>query len=266
MSRAEFTALVIRLVLGREAAGGATTGPFADVPPSHWAAADIATAAARGWIAFPLTAARAFGPDRPTDREEAVSLLGAAFLGAGQSGAGQATPAVGPWSDAGQVAPWARAAFAAAMAAGIVGGYPDGTLRPEAPLTRAQAAALIYRARQQLLVVGDRRFHILRKLDLTATTYGRAERGIGATTATGTPVRVGEAAVDPAVIPLGSYLWVWGYETPYLPPGGILEHAEDTGGLVKGPRIDLYMDAPTAQAYTDFGVQRVQAYLLAPLH
>ena len=29
------------------------------------------------------------------------------------------------------------------LAAGIVNGYPDGTLRPEAPLTRAEAACLL---------------------------------------------------------------------------------------------------------------------------
>lgn len=49
------------------------------------------------------------------------------------------------------------------------------------------------------------------------------------TTATGTTPHVGGCAVDPRVIPLGSYVKM----------NGVVYHAEDTGGAIKGNRIDI---------------------------
>jgi 3D (Asp-Asp-Asp) domain-containing protein len=58
-------------------------------------------------------------------------------------------------------------------------------------------------------------------------------------TFTGTYVHPGTCAVDPRVIPLGSYITISGLGTC---------HAEDTGGLIIGYRIDVWV--PTvAQAY-----------------
>ena len=58
-------------------------------------------------------------------------------------------------------------------------------------------------------------------------------------TYTGTYVHPGTCAVDPRVIPLGSYIRIAGLGTC---------HAEDTGGLIIGYRIDVWV--PTvAQAY-----------------
>lgn len=48
-------------------------------------------------------------------------------------------------------------------------------------------------------------------------------------TATGTTPHVGGCAVDKRVIPLGSYVKI----------NGVVYHAEDTGGAIKGNRIDL---------------------------
>ena len=56
----------------------------------------------------------------------------------------------------------------------------------------------------------------------------------GNRTATGTWPSRGTIAVDPEVIPLGSKLYVEGYGE------GI---AEDTGGLIKGDIIDVYMES-----------------------
>jgi 3D (Asp-Asp-Asp) domain-containing protein len=58
-------------------------------------------------------------------------------------------------------------------------------------------------------------------------------------TATGTYVHPGTCAVDPRVIPLGSYITIAGLGTC---------HAEDTGGAIIGYHIDVWV--PTvAQAY-----------------
>jgi 3D (Asp-Asp-Asp) domain-containing protein len=51
-------------------------------------------------------------------------------------------------------------------------------------------------------------------------------------TATGTRVGHGTAAVDPKVIPFGRAFWVPGYGRAV---------ALDTGGLIKGRRIDVWI-------------------------
>ncbi|HUW65880.1 MAG TPA: 3D domain-containing protein [Spirochaetia bacterium] len=66
----------------------------------------------------------------------------------------------------------------------------------------------------------------------TAHDTGEDGKGI---TCTGTRARVGECAVDPGVIPLGSLLWVPGYSQRYGPV-----RAEDIGGAVQGKHIDLF--------------------------
>jgi len=67
------------------------------------------------------------------------------------------------------------------------------------------------------------------------TAYTRNDPGMDGKgiTFTGTKARPGVAAVDPEVIPLGSVLFVPGYG---------YARAEDTGGAIKGNRIDLYFE------------------------
>lgn len=52
------------------------------------------------------------------------------------------------FTDADQISDWAVPEVARAAAAGLVTGYPDGTFRPQAPVTRAEAAVLICRTMQ----------------------------------------------------------------------------------------------------------------------
>lgn len=95
-------------------------------------------------------------------------------------------------------------------------------------------------------------------IDVTATAYHRVEDG-GEITASGTVTQYGTIAVDPRVIPLGSKLYVvsdggdqsWSYG-----PG----LAEDTGGLIKGAKIDLFF--MTGNEANDFGVRPAKVYIL----
>lgn len=64
----------------------------------------------------------------------------------------------------------------------------------------------------------------------TAYTSDPSENGGYSTTAMGTAIRYGVAAVDPNVIPLGTRLYIEGYG---------YARAEDTGGAIKGNKIDL---------------------------
>ena len=68
----------------------------------------------------------------------------------------------------------------------------------------------------------------------TVTFEATAYTWTGNRTATGTWPSRGTVAVDPNVIPLGAELYVEGYGPAV---------AADTGGDIKGQRIDLYMES-----------------------
>ncbi|MFZ5632191.1 MAG: 3D domain-containing protein [Bacillota bacterium] len=84
-------------------------------------------------------------------------------------------------------------------------------------------------------------------MEVTATAYTHT----GYNTATGTKPEYGTVAVDPRVIPLGTRMYVegYGYAT-----------ALDTGGAIKGKRIDVFLES-----YNEadrWGVRTVKVYLL----
>ena len=68
------------------------------------------------------------------------------------------------------------------------------------------------------------------KLTVTTTAYAPNVDGVGTRTATGDRAGYGIIAVDPRVIPLGTRLYIPGYGY------GV---ASDTGGAIKGNKIDL---------------------------
>ncbi|MCY0902929.1 MAG: 3D domain-containing protein [Firmicutes bacterium] len=76
----------------------------------------------------------------------------------------------------------------------------------------------------------------------------------------GDPLRFGDVAVDPAVIPLGTRLFISGYADPDLPAGGFFATAVDTGGAIRGDRIDIFMASAT-QAQ-NFGIRGVKVTVL----
>ncbi|MBP2626467.1 MAG: spore cortex-lytic enzyme [Firmicutes bacterium] len=96
------------------------------------------------------------------------------------------------------------------------------------------------------------------ELDIVATAYapGAHDNGKwGSLTHIGTQVRPGVIAVDPKVIPLGSRLYI------EFPDGhGMYGIAEDTGGAIKGNRIDIAM-LTVSEAY-DFGIQNIKVRIL----
>jgi 3D (Asp-Asp-Asp) domain-containing protein len=73
----------------------------------------------------------------------------------------------------------------------------------------------------------------------------------GGTTASGKKAQVGRVAVDPNVIELGTWLYIEDY--------GLCE-AADTGGSIKGNKVDLYMDS-LSECY-DWGVRDKMIYIL----
>jgi 3D (Asp-Asp-Asp) domain-containing protein len=112
----------------------------------------------------------------------------------------------------------------------------------------------------QILQVGTRRIIASRGefagkeiLRMEATAYAPWNgRGVNDITATGLKAGYGVVAVDPSVIPLGSKLFIEGYG-PAI--------AGDTGGAIKGQRIDLCFN--TAREAVVFGRRQVRVYILS---
>lgn len=90
-------------------------------------------------------------------------------------------------------------------------------------------------------------------VQVTATAYSAGYDGVDHTTATGTFVHKGVAAVDKRVFPLGSDLYVMAKGMEYG-----LTKAEDTG--MKGQKIDLYLES--YQQCIQFGRRSATVYLL----
>ena len=89
-------------------------------------------------------------------------------------------------------------------------------------------------------------------VQVTATAYTAGYDGVDHTTATGTFVHKGVAAVDKRVFPLGSDLYVMAKGMEYG-----LTKAEDTG--MKGQKIDLYLES--YQQCIQFGRRSATVYL-----
>lgn len=90
-----------------------------------------------------------------------------------------------------------------------------------------------------------------KELTVRATAYTAYCNGCSGVTATGQDLRANPEqkviAVDPRVIPLGSKVHVEGYGTAI---------AGDTGGAIKGNKIDLFM--PSKSDALNFGVQTIK--------
>ena len=98
----------------------------------------------------------------------------------------------------------------------------------------------------------------------TITAYCACEKCCGKTpddpwygiTATGTRATEGRTvAVDPRVIPLGGTIY---FEGPTGLIGGYI--AEDTGGAIKGNRIDLYFNSH--EAALEWGVRELEVFVM----
>lgn len=92
-------------------------------------------------------------------------------------------------------------------------------------------------------------------IDGMATAYNCP--GYVGHTASGTVAEVGKVAVDPRVIPLGTKLYIVSQDGQYVYGYCI---AEDTGGLIKGNKVDLYFD--TWDECIQFGYRPVTIYVL----
>ncbi len=94
--------------------------------------------------------------------------------------------------------------------------------------------------------------------DLSFESCGKnpGDKGYGIT-ASGTKARPGAVAVDPKVIPLGTKLYIESLDNTKDYGFAV---AEDTGGAIKGNKIDLFFHSSTD--VKNFGRRKVKVYIL----
>lgn len=101
------------------------------------------------YVAAVVTAGAMVGTDRGFDgnlsvtRDQMATVVGRLLT--------KVTPATLTFTDADSIPGWARDGVARSVAAGIVSGYPDGSFRPGATLTRGEIAKIIYLTIQALV-------------------------------------------------------------------------------------------------------------------
>ena len=95
----------------------------------------------------------------------------------------------------------------------------------------------------------------VKEVTVTATAYTASCNGCSGITSTGIDLNANPnqkvISVDPSVIPLGSKVWVEGYGEAI---------AGDTGGAIKGNKIDIYM--PTYNDAINWGRKTVKVKIL----
>lgn len=151
MTRAEAAAVLVRLARSWsvEDSGGTAVdaGSFSDVPAGYWGAAEIAAARSMGLVEGYGNGS--FAPEQAVTREQFAAMAyrllqrtaAAGFApenGAVLSAGGGIFPDVPPER-------WSWIAVSAMGSRGILQGYEDGAFRPDSPILRGEAAALLLR-------------------------------------------------------------------------------------------------------------------------
>ena len=104
--------------------------------------------------------------------------------------------------------------------------------------------------RKNVLKTSRGTFRYRKVINMNASAYSPSSKW-GNRTASGIPAKYGVVAVDPKVIPLGTRLYVEGYG-PAL--------AADTGGAIKGHKIDLFYESYFQAMF--FGRKKLDVYIL----
>lgn len=148
ITRAEGAVVMARALSLPEGNSGVLEG-FSDAGSlAEWAAGPVASVVEAGLFkGYPEEDGKtAFRPDVTVSRVELAAIVSRVL--AQKQGVRQ--PAAVSFSDQGEVPDWAAAGVAAAVQSGLVKGYPDGTFKPAAEVTRAEAAAVIARLLEQI--------------------------------------------------------------------------------------------------------------------
>lgn len=141
VTRAEFMTMAIN-ALGLEK--DEYEGKIPDVAADKWYADIIQTAMNNGVWADDLFDAEdgEFHPDSDITREDAALIIAKVAL---KNGA-VSTDALKLFTDDAEISGYAKNGVSQANSMGLIAGYPDGSFKPKATLTRAEASELLVRA------------------------------------------------------------------------------------------------------------------------
>ncbi|MBD2562198.1 MULTISPECIES: fasciclin domain-containing protein [Nostoc] len=144
VTRAEFAALLQKAFPNQNRVRQLTAGGFSDVPAGYWAASAIQYAYETGFLAgYP---GNVFSPNQQIPKVQAIVAL-TNGLGLTASTTGTSTDLSTYYNDASAIPNYAVNSVTIATQSNIVVNYPDvKQLNPQQPLTRAEAAALLYQA------------------------------------------------------------------------------------------------------------------------
>ena len=134
ITRAEFVTIINR-AFGYETVGAT---PFNDVEDTDWYAEDVAIAYTAGYITG--TSANTFSPLAEITREEAAVILARNLM---------MQPAVGEntdFTDGRDLSNWSSGLVSTAARYNLLSGYPDGSFRPQNPITRGEVAIMVTKA------------------------------------------------------------------------------------------------------------------------
>jgi 3D (Asp-Asp-Asp) domain-containing protein len=134
----------------------------------------------------------------------------------------------------------------------IVGGEVFSSNLIESTLLKNPVDCVVEKGSANALVVDNEPIAYTDSFTVTATGYSRMQENLSDYTYTGVFAERGVIAVDPDVIPLGTKVYVEGYG---------FASCEDTGGAIKGNKIDLCFD--TVEECYQWGVKSVKIYILA---
>lgn len=138
LTRAMLVAVLHRL----EGSPQAGAGDFTDVADGDWYAQAVNWAASVGVVnGFDDGT---FQPNAAITREQMAAILRnyAAYKGLEVTASGD----LSTFTDAASVSDWAKESIQWAVGSGLLGGYEDGTLRPQGTTTRAEVASVLQRA------------------------------------------------------------------------------------------------------------------------
>ncbi|NIK76010.1 beta-glucanase (GH16 family) [Paenibacillus castaneae] len=149
ITRAEFTKLV-NTVFRLNAKG---TISFTDVQAGAWYSNDIMAVQGAGFISgYPDGS---FKPNTLITRQEAAKITAALFQLQSLKGSG-----LTGFKDYDQVQSYAKAPLEQLLAGEYIKGYPDGTLRPMRPITRAEAVTLLDRLAAEVVLASGSYDHL----------------------------------------------------------------------------------------------------------
>ena len=141
VTRGELAAMIVR-VFGLTDTSSAAK--YTDVENTKWYAADIQKVSSAGIMND--YADGTFKPEAQATREEAAYAIAKAYQVA-------TNDETSSFTDQAQIADWAEAEIAALVAGGFLNGNPDGSFRPQATLTRAEAVTMVHKITADLVNV-----------------------------------------------------------------------------------------------------------------